>query len=695
MAEDTADLQIKPSPDEWLPMYEMDEFIVTALRGIGQAFDLPYTVSAIDEEEFHQRMYRTLPEALRYTTGVLVQQTGHGQGSPYIRGFTGYQTLMLIDGIRLNNSVFRSGPNQYWNTVDPMSIASMEVVKGPASVLYGSDAVGGVVNVLTRSPSRVEEGSDLGGRLYYRYASAGNDSLLRGEVDAAINPGLGVFGGVTGKWFNDLRGGRDVGRQNYTGYDEYDVDFKVRYDLNDNVELVAAHQRVRINDAPRTHRTVFGIDWEGLSVGSDLLRQFDQERELTYLQLHATELEGVAQEAHLSVSWHEQSEVRHRVTGSNSLRYQGFDVGTFGLFATLVSETPVGKLTYGLEYYRDEVNSFSNRSTIQGPVADDASYDLLGLFVQNQFDITDKLHVTLGGRFTYAHLDADRVQDPITNLPFSMDEDWSAFVGSARLVADIVPEQWHWFGGISQAFRAPNLSDTTRFDTARTNEYEIPVTGLDPEYYLTFETGIKAKQNRWEGQLAYFYTMIDDMIIRFPTGVVDDNGTPLDSSDDLFEVTKGNVGDGYVQGIELELTFYPVDHWKLFGNLTWMIGEVDTFPTSTSPLTREYLDRLMPLTVNLGARHDLVSLNGWVEGIVTIAGDADKLSTRDASDTSRIPPGGTPGYVVLSLRSGWQLHDKVELTFALENLTDEDYRVHGSGLNEPGLQAVIGLEVSF
>ena len=83
---------------------------------------------------------------------VMVQKTGYGQGSPYLRGFTGFRTLMMVDGIRLNNSTFRDGPNQYWNTVDPWSVARYEAVMGPASVLYGSDAVGGAVNALSFAP---------------------------------------------------------------------------------------------------------------------------------------------------------------------------------------------------------------------------------------------------------------------------------------------------------------------------------------------------------------------------------------------------------------------------------------------------------------------------------------------------------------------------------------------------------------
>ena len=93
-----------------------------------------------------EQMAASVPEALSETPGVLVQQTAHGQGSPYLRGFTGFRTVALVDGIRLNNSTFRDGPNQYWSTIDALAITRLEVVKGPASVMYGSDAVGGTVN---------------------------------------------------------------------------------------------------------------------------------------------------------------------------------------------------------------------------------------------------------------------------------------------------------------------------------------------------------------------------------------------------------------------------------------------------------------------------------------------------------------------------------------------------------------------
>jgi len=129
----------------------LDPLVVTASKLEQQASDAPYSSAVIGSEFIWDNTRRTLPEALAYTPGVLVQKTTYGHGSPFIRGFTGRQNLLLVDGVRLNNSTFRGGPVQYWNTVDALSIDHLELIKSQGSVLYGSDAVGAL---LTHSPSR-------------------------------------------------------------------------------------------------------------------------------------------------------------------------------------------------------------------------------------------------------------------------------------------------------------------------------------------------------------------------------------------------------------------------------------------------------------------------------------------------------------------------------------------------------------
>lgn len=179
----------------------LDSMLITATRLEEENFHIPYACDSIDAEALTTRKaFRTLPEALKEVPGVMVQQTGHGQGSPYIRGFTGYRTLLLIDGIRLNNSVFRDGPNQYWNTIDTLTIERLEVVKGPGSVLYGSDAIGGTVNARTRTrlpedPSTGAPGLTWERRGYWRYASAEQSHVVRAEVTKK-NVGDGLVHGA-------------------------------------------------------------------------------------------------------------------------------------------------------------------------------------------------------------------------------------------------------------------------------------------------------------------------------------------------------------------------------------------------------------------------------------------------------------------------------------------------------------------
>ena len=661
--------------------------IVTATRQEEDPLDTPFATATITSDELRDEAIRTTPQALRSVPGVLVQETAFGQGSPFIRGFTGFRNVFQIDGIRLNNSVFRDGPNQYWNTVDSLSIEQLEVVKGPGSVLHGSDAIGGTVNAITRNPYGWGEGSNFSGTAYYRVSSAEDSHIGRLEGSFTDGRELGALVGVSGKTFGDLRGGDEIGRQSNTGYDEYDLDAKVERFIGPGTRLVLAYQKVRQNNVPRTHRTVHAESWEGTTVGSDLRRDLDQERELVYAQLHGDDLDGFIDDYTVSLSYHEQSEVRDRIRSTMARDKQGFEVGTLGLFAHLGSETSIGDLTWGFDYYRDEVDSFSTGNPIQGPVGDDATYDLVGAFVQDRIEVSEQLDVTLGARFNYARAEADSVSDPVTSTQISVDEDWDATVGSARFLYRVAEDAMHVFGGIAQGFRAPNLSDLTRFDSARTNEFEIPSLGLDPENTLTFEVGAKGRTSKQAYELSYYYTNIDDQIIRFPTGNVNMLGE--------FEITKDNVGDGYVWGVEYGHSWSFDEQWSVFGNATYMEGRVDTFPTSAQVKTEEWISRLMPFTAQLGLRWDDLARRRWVELVAVGADKANRLSTRDQGDTSRIPPGGTPGYVVLHLHGGWKVRDGLTVDLGLENLLNEDYRVHGSGTNMPGFNLLFGLRASF
>ncbi|MEM6256872.1 MAG: TonB-dependent receptor [Planctomycetota bacterium] len=682
-----------------------DPLIVTADGFEQRSFDTPFITDVISQDEIRDYGIRSVPEALKYTPGVLVQRTSHGQGSPFIRGFTGYRNVFLIDGVRLNNSIFRSGPNQYWNTIDPFSIERIEVIKGPTSVIYGSDAVGGTVNAITKSPYGYGDGNNLAGGATARYASNERSIGGRVELSPTFNGGssqLGFLIGASGSDFGDLQGGADIGRQNGTGYGQYAADVKTEYFFGDNSRLVFAHQRIRQNNVPRTHSTFQGISFSGTTVGTDLQRDLDQERDLTYVQLYTDDIEGGPISAFkIGVSYQNTNQAQDRIRANADRELDRLRVQTIGFFAQAQSEvSDTLTLTYGIDYYRDEVDTFGSDTGstppvfIQGQFGDDSTYDLLGIYLQGEFELTEQLGLTLGGRWNYSAADADRVNNPAVagNDPgnpadiISVSDSWNAFVGSARLDYEIEPDELLVFGGVSQGFRAPNLSDLTGNIASNANDIEIASPDLDPEYYTAFEIGFKGQGENYGWQAAYYYTIIEDQIVRFDTGT----GTLPTRI-----LTRANIGNGYVNGIEVEGTWKPVETTTLFANAFWQLGEVDAIPVAGGPIVEEYIERNPPITVNAGIRYDVADHPLWLYGIITIADDADFVTSRDAADTQRVPPGGTPSYVTINIGGGWKFNENLELSVTLENITNEDYRVHGSGVNGAGFGLIATLDWAF
>ncbi len=696
-ADDTTPASVQSATNFVSTPLRLGEQVVTATRSEKTAFDTPATVQTLTAADIQLReRARTLPDALKETPAVMVQKTAHGQGSPYIRGFTGFRTLLMVDGIRVNNSAFREGPNQYWNTVDPLNIERLEVVKGAGAVLYGSDAVGGTVNAITRSRDRYGKGFLWDREAYYRFSSAEDSQIGRAQVSGSLDREFGFMLGASLKSFGDLRAGRETGVQRKTDYDEWDGDFKAEYLFTSETKLVLARQRVSQNNIWRSHRTPYSESFHDTTVGDDRKLIYDQSRELTYLQFHSTHQDCAVEAIHASISFQEQDELLHRARGNRARENQVVDVDTFGASFQIESPSPFGRWTYGTDYYHDDVDSYGRTYNaagiltsvaIQGPVADDATYDLVGFFVQDDIPLGDRFNLILAARHTHAAVDAQAVRDPRTSMRTSISDSWDSGVGSGRLLFRADDEDhWRLFTSASQSFRAPNLSDLTRLDIARSGELETAAPNLEPEEFVSYEFGVKTQYRNVSAQAAYFYTDISGMIVRAPTGAM--IGTNM-------EVTKKNAGDGHLHGVELSASYQFHPQWTASGWVTWMKGKVDQYPFSASFTQAEPISRLMPITSQFCLRWEHPNRKLWVEGLATLANEQDDFSTEDKRDTQRIPPRGTPGYAVGTLRAGWNITRDISLTAAVENLSDEDYRIHGSGLNEPGRNVVVTARARF
>jgi hemoglobin/transferrin/lactoferrin receptor protein len=665
----------------------LEPTVVTASRIEQSQLDSPYSISIINKDDILNDQLRTIPEALRNTSGVMIQKTTHGHGSPFIRGFTGRQNLLLVDGVRVNNSTWRSGPIQYWNTLDVYSVDRMELVKGPGSVMYGSDALGGTLNVFSKSADfRDQQGFFQNGSAFYRFDT--NSQSHVGRIEQRIGEGgkWGLNLGISVKSYGDIRDSF-FGQMKRTGYPEQNLDLKFSYALSETTQMDLAYQYANQDDVWRWHSTVKNSGWtHGDHVtepGSLAYRIYDQERSLAYAKFSGSQGAGLMDEWSSTFSYQksQDSEVRDKPDGSD-FRQSVADVQTFGMSFQASGDLGPGRLIWGADFYHDDVDSDASDPS-RRPVADNSRYDSLGGFAQYNWDVTDNFHVDLGARASYFDAAWDNAFNRSLGKDESGDGDWSDLSLSARATYDL-SQDWVVFGGVSEGFRAPNLADLTGSTVSRSSDEVIGSSGLDAEKTLSYELGTKADLRDVSVGFSAFYTQIRN---------------PLTSAEetiggvDFLRLTNGE--EGYIWGLEGDAAWRITDQWQLFGNLTYQDGKQKSREVIDGPVIEDTVSRLAPLFGSIRLRWTQPGGKYWIEGQVLGAATQNNLSKSDLGDDQRIPTNGTPGYLVGSLRGGWQARENLLVTLGLENFTDEDYRVHGSGVNEQGVNALLGIKYDW
>lgn len=666
---------------------------VTGVRVPVDPLAAPFITEKLTADGIAVQQPQTFPDIFAGTPGVLLQKTAPGHASPFIRGFTGFRTLLLVDGIRLNHSAFRDGANPYWNTVDPYALDQVELAEGGGSVLYGSDAIGGTVQAFTPDPAYALSGISHSGSLSAGYRSASETGMGRLEGTVATTK-TALSAGYSLLDAGDVEAGGSTGTQPKTGYDSSAFDLKLRQLLSPDRELVLAWQHFLLNDVWRTHRTIYGKSWNGTKAGDEQMRATDNTRDQASLQ-YRDEVPVAAYDSWRGTfAYQRHTEDEHAVKKDGAVTDQGFDIDTLAWLAEFNKANRWGGLVYGFDLYNDSLDSNrrdydaesgTTKTAIQGPVADDARYTTLGLYGEQTLALRKRFDLILGTRGTMIQADANRYQDPATKQAASFDKTWYDLTASARAVYWLDPPRTtSLYASFGRAFRAPNFSDLTRFDTARSGEVETPQTDLDPEQFYTAEVGFKARRGGTAFQTAYFYTSIHDLIVRYPTGNLV-SGKP--------EVTKANAASGYVHGFLADLTQQLADPLQASLSLAWARGAADAFDTSSDG-EREPL-RALPLIGEGALRWTGHDSRWWVETALAAVACEDRLSSADRRDNQRIPPDGTPGYATVAFRLGCQPTGRVLLLAALENALDKDYRVHGSGSNEPGLSLNLSARVAF
>ena len=638
----------------------MEEVTVTATREKASIQRVPYSTSIIQKQDLSRQVSRTLPEALTGIVGVFIQKTNHGGGSPFVRGLTGNQNLILIDGIRLNNSIFRYGPNQYMTLIDPFTVEKVEIVKGSGAVQYGSDALGGVINIQTTALG-FAPGKQWSSRLISRITSSGMELSGRPELRYAGEK-LSFQLGFSSKKFGDLKGGDTTGFQRPSGYSESSLDTKIMGDLGKNWLIIVALQWHRQKDVPVYHKYI--KENYALNTSDPLSRH------LAYLQLKKQYNTGFIKGIELTLAHQGLREKRYaKKNNSPVLRTEKDQVTSFSANIDLPMRLAAfWTANAGAEFYSDLVfssrNDFNQQTesekTIRGLYPDKARYATGSAYLMQHFTLK-RFFLETGIRYSmYAAHIRDTTVGNVTIRP-------SALVFQAG-VNYALSKSLNLFANLCEGYRAPNIDDLGTLGIVDFR-YEIPAYSLKPERSLNLEAGLKRNGKKLSAALSVFRNNLHGLITRVKTG---------DKINGYDVYIKENVDQGFIYGTEVQLQYQFLPQWVLASNLSYLYGQSKT--------RNEPLRRIPPLhaSTTLDFRKNKVRAGLRLD----LAAKQNRLAQGDKDD-NRIPAGGTPGFSVWNTYFSYEWK-RIQLQLYFSNMFNADYRTHGSGINGMG-RALTGM----
>jgi len=641
--------------------------IVTASKNKLLSHKIPEAVSVLTKEELRYNAPRSMAEALIGVPGVWMQKTNHGGGSPFLRGLTGNQTLLLLDGIRLNNAAFRYGPNQYFNTIDVFSVNQVEVIRGKGSVLYGSDALGGVINIITQSPEFYKGKSRLTGKGRLKLMNKGMEQSGAGELNYQSQQ-FAVSGNINHKNFGDLYAGGNLGYERPSSYNETGTNFKAKLRLADSWLISSAFNYLIQKDVGR-YDQVAQRGYQSYKFDPQIHRLFYARAEYfggnSFFKKIRFTLSNQFSDETRKLQKQESTTIKKE---NDVVKNYGFVLDNFSEFSKNWSAVS------GLEFYSDLIHSSKtetdtetgNQTEKRGLYPNNSTMKNLAFFSQHTLKFK-KINLLLGGRYNVNSLNSEDEQFGEVKLkPQSV-------VGNFSL--QYLPNKSdNFILSANTAFRAPNINDISSFGLF---DYgiEIPSTALSPEKTHTFEAGYKKLTNRFSLSLFVFNTRIKDQIVRVQSEY---------KGDEFYEgervYTKKNLAKSNIFGIETESGFKLNPQFSLIGSLSWLYGK--------NLENNKPMRRIPPLNGKLAIRYSKFRIFSELEYL--LAAHQDRLSSGDIDD-HRISEGGTPGWDILNFKLGYSWNN-VSLHSGIQNILNQAYRIHGSGVDGFGRSVWISLQ---
>ncbi|WP_396633014.1 TonB-dependent receptor plug domain-containing protein [Maribacter sp. R86514] len=707
---------------------QLDEVVMSVSKWEQQKRDIPNRIISLDARSIAFSAPQTSADLLQNSGKVFVQKSQMGGGSPMIRGFATNRLLLSVDGVRMNNAIFRGGNVQNVISIDPFTIKNTEVIFGPGSVIYGSDAIGGVMNFYTKKPILSENDSLLvHGNANYRFASANMENTLHAD----INLGKKTWSSLTSVTYNnfqDLRMGSH-GPDSYlrntyvqtvngidelvvndspkkqvpTGYDQLNLMQKFLYKPNAKWNLNLGAYYTETSDYSRYDRLIRPAS-DALGLRSSEWYYGPQRWFMGNAQVQKKGNGKVIDGLKLGLAYQHFEESRINRDFQDEIRNTNKEKVDAVNFNLDFENKKIGdfKLYYGTEYIYNKVRSTGNdfnivteeKTNAASRYPDGSTWQSLAGYVNGEYKAKPNFTIMSGLRYSHVWVDAV-FDDTFYDFPFdTADLSTGALTGSLG---------FSWFPRAnlqvtlngSTGFRAPNIDDVGKIFDSEPGSVVVPNPDLEPEYAYNAEIGVQRNINdKIILKGTAYYTYLVDALVRRDFSY---NGvSEIEYGGELSNVQAiQNAAKAYVYGFEFGLEAYLTEQWSLSSNLTLTEGVEEEDDGSDTP-ARHAAPTFGDFHVvwkNQRLRTDVfLNYNG------EIASEDLAVSEQAKEYIYAVDENGnpfSPSWYTLNFRSQYDVTNNFKVTTSLENITDQRYRTYSSGIVAPGLNVILGVGYHF
>ncbi len=710
-------------------VFETEQVVVSANKWEQDKREIPNEIVKISQKEIAFTNPQTSADLLGQTGQVYVQKSQMGGGSPMFRGFNANSVLIVVDGVRMNNAIYRSGNLQNIISLDASAMEEVEVIFGPGSVMYGSDALGGVMDFHTKKARfATEKNLLISGSSFVRYASANQEKTGNVTLNIA-GKRLASLTTFTFTDFDDLRVGgirpsgetyQDWGKRNeyveringkdsivnnpnpliqrQSAYSQWNLLQKLTYQISDDLQAEYAFHYSSSSDIPRYDRLVQKRNGQLRFAEWYYGRQFFM---MNYGKLTWFAQKKAFDVMRVIVSNQQVEESRHnRTRGSNwlSSRTENVSMTSFNIdFDKDLKGNKKHQIFYGIDFNYNDVKSSaveSNITTSETRPLDTRYPDggstmaMAATYFNYKWNISDKMTATAGARYTHIWTEANFDSKEFFDFPFDKTSVNTGALNGSLGFTFRPTESWQLNANLSSGFRAPNIDDLGKLFESVPGSVVVPNPNLSPAYTYNAEIGVsKTFINRIRFTVTGYYTILNDaMVLRTSTF---NNQDSITYDGVLSQVISyQNTDIGYIYGVSSQIEAAITDNFKFKSTFNYVYGFDDKAeirlpdtPPSFGLVSLSYQNKRFKVESFMNYQFRSV--------------DFDKMSPEDQGDVIFYPENFIPSWWTLNLRSSYQINKTFSANASVENILDNYYQSYGSGIGGTGRNFILALRANF